>query len=87
MTPVGTQLFLVSTGLGLVGAPYPRERMVFFAILGGCIGLFTGVPGAVLLAAATLSAHARACEKDKNDAAAQAFGYGPAAYHVPYSRG
>jgi hypothetical protein len=56
---IGTQLFLLANGLSVVGAPHPRERFLGFALLGGFVGLLTGVPAAMLLTAAAFSVEAR----------------------------
>jgi hypothetical protein len=59
MVPIGTQLFLLANCLSVVKAPYPRERFLCFAVLGGCIGLITGAPAAMLLAVGAVVADAK----------------------------
>ncbi len=69
--PIGTQLFLVANGLSVAGAPYPRERFLSFAVLGGIIGLFSGVPAAMLLAISAVAVDAKATY-ERNDAVQRA---------------
>jgi hypothetical protein len=71
MVPIGTQLFLLANGLSIVKAPYPRERFLGFAVLGGCIGLIVGTPAAMLLAVAAVAADAKHTH-EQNEAARRA---------------
>ena len=59
MVPFGTQLFLLANCLSIAKAPYPRERFLCFAVLGGCIGLIVGTPAAMLLAVGAVAADAK----------------------------
>jgi len=63
---IGTHLFLLANGLSVAGAPYPRERFLAFGLLGGMIGLLTGVPAAMILAVSAVAADARATH-EKNE--------------------
>ena len=71
MVPIGTQLFLLANGLSIAKAPYPRERFLCFAVLGGCIGLIVGTPAAMLLAVAAVAADAKHTH-EQNEAARRA---------------
>jgi hypothetical protein len=80
---LGTHLFLLSNGLSVAKAPYPRERFLGFTLLGACVGLVTGAtPAAAILAAVALAAHAR--ENNHQEAVRQAAGaWPPAPHYVP----
>lgn len=85
---IGTTLFLLSNGLSVARAPYPRERFLTFAVLGGCIGLLTGVPAAMMLAVAAIAADARAAheqrEEEREVERQRTAGYWPHSSPPPY---